>query len=649
MRPMFHAAWIGALCLIGRAFAGSESVGTTSANFLKIPINARPAAMGEAFSALADDESALFYNPAGLGGMPQTGVSATHIEWFQSVHLEHLGGTFRLGEWGGAGLGLTWLQVDEMTRTLHNGAVADPAAQIQSLGAFSPSDLSLVFGYGREWRPGWLLGANLRLLRQNIDSSDGYGVGLDLGAQIQGLVEGLSLGLVLRQVGSKVSLGGEPADMPLSFNAGLLYAAMKERLFLVADTNVALDNQPQSGVGAEAWIKEIFALRVGYRFGYLNSYTLGLGFLIGAMHLDYAFVPYGELGYAHRITASMAFGAPVLRLQAEPALFAPLGFPGLHQALLLAHAPGRKKTTAWKLEIADASGSVRKTLKGDGPVPAQWSWDGRDDEGRLLPDGKVSVRLKGEYPRMKVESAPVWLELDDTPPVLKMDVSPKIIQPENQTGAILVPATFSLGALDPHGVKSWSLRIEDDHGGLFRQYQGLGPPPGEISWDGSDGKGEFVDSGRIYATVFSATDSLGNIRQGEPVNQVVLLREIHLKIGDKVFFDSGKSKLKSGSYKELERIASAIKKNRGDGTKVYIEGHTDNVPIHTSEFSDNLILSKARAQALVDFLVKYLEVDGSTIEAEGFGESRPMADNATPEGRAANRRVVVVIRTKYYR
>src|SRR5258707_12164005 len=90
----------GAILLLAPslAIAGVESVGTTSANFLKIPPHARASAMGEAFSAVSDDETALIYNPAGIARSLQNQVSATHIEWFQGIHLEPLGGYLGLGE-----------------------------------------------------------------------------------------------------------------------------------------------------------------------------------------------------------------------------------------------------------------------------------------------------------------------------------------------------------------------------------------------------------------------------------------------------------------------------------------------------------------------------------------------------------------------
>src|SRR5687767_8704656 len=94
------AAFLALVGLPSFLGAGAESVGTTSANFLKIPSHARAAAMGEAFVALSDDETALTYNPAGTAQILQNQLSASHIEWFQGIRLEHFGGVYGLGPLG---------------------------------------------------------------------------------------------------------------------------------------------------------------------------------------------------------------------------------------------------------------------------------------------------------------------------------------------------------------------------------------------------------------------------------------------------------------------------------------------------------------------------------------------------------------------
>jgi chemotaxis protein MotB len=85
------------------------------------------------------------------------------------------------------------------------------------------------------------------------------------------------------------------------------------------------------------------------------------------------------------------------------------------------------------------------------------------------------------------------------------------------------------------------------------------------------------------------------------------------------------------------------------GSVVTIQGHTDNVPIRFAAFKDNQQLSEARAAAVVKFMIDLLGVPKEYLRSEGFGMDRPVASNETPEGRQANRRVEIVIKTKEYK
>jgi chemotaxis protein MotB len=107
--------------------------------------------------------------------------------------------------------------------------------------------------------------------------------------------------------------------------------------------------------------------------------------------------------------------------------------------------------------------------------------------------------------------------------------------------------------------------------------------------------------------------------------------------------------VKISNYNELGKVADLIKKNAAGGNSVDVMGHTDNVPVSLSVYRDNLTLSKARAQAVVTFLVTFFKVDPSQVRAVGKGDTEPIKTNSTPEGRLANRRVEVVIHTTEYR
>ncbi len=98
-------------------------------------------------------------------------------------------------------------------------------------------------------------------------------------------------------------------------------------------------------------------------------------------------------------------------------------------------------------------------------------------------------------------------------------------------------------------------------------------------------------------------------------------------------FDFDRAEVKSGSYDDIRNLADFMKEY--GQTSTVVEGHTDSVG--TDAYNQRL--SERRANAVRDVLVNQHGLDSSRIEAVGYGESRPVADNATEEGRAINRRV----------
>ncbi len=117
-----------------------------------------------------------------------------------------------------------------------------------------------------------------------------------------------------------------------------------------------------------------------------------------------------------------------------------------------------------------------------------------------------------------------------------------------------------------------------------------------------------------------------------------------INILDRVLFDSGEADLKPEGQQVLLKLAQVLQQHTN--RQVQVVGHTDNVPIHSRTrggFTDNWSLSAGRATAAVRFLQEQAKVDPRRLAAVGLGQFRPLADNATPEGRARNRRIAVVI------
>lgn len=120
--------------------------------------------------------------------------------------------------------------------------------------------------------------------------------------------------------------------------------------------------------------------------------------------------------------------------------------------------------------------------------------------------------------------------------------------------------------------------------------------------------------------------------------------KLTVNVVDRILFDSGQAELKPEGVNVLQRIGDTLK---GAADKeVQIEGHTDNVPIRgslTERFPSNWELSTARATNVLHFLQQNVGIPGERLSAVGYGEYRPIASNATPEGRRQNRRIQIIL------
>jgi len=149
---------------------------------------------------------------------------------------------------------------------------------------------------------------------------------------------------------------------------------------------------------------------------------------------------------------------------------------------------------------------------------------------------------------------------------------------------------------------------------------GYGPDVNKLRHDLEDALGEQIKKHEIEMRV-------------TPEGLIVSLREIG-------FFNSGDAVLLSDGQSTLTRIAHVLNEK---GFQIRVEGHTDDKPIHTSQFKSNWELSTARATEVVSLLVEQHGFDPRLISAAGYSQYRPIASNDTDEGRKTNRRVDLVI------
>ncbi|MBO5302612.1 MAG: flagellar motor protein MotB [Lachnospiraceae bacterium] len=118
-----------------------------------------------------------------------------------------------------------------------------------------------------------------------------------------------------------------------------------------------------------------------------------------------------------------------------------------------------------------------------------------------------------------------------------------------------------------------------------------------------------------------------------------------LTLNGALLFDSGKSEIRQDAYPLVDKIGAIL--NTYTSNIIEIEGHTDNVPISNEKYKNNDVLSMYRALNVADYIRSKTELNPGLLKSSGRGEYVPVADNATPEGRARNRRVEIKVYNSY--
>ncbi|MFH0946890.1 MAG: PorV/PorQ family protein [Planctomycetota bacterium] len=234
----------------------------SGAAFLKIGTGARPTAMGEAYTALADDVNALYYNPGGLARLPKRELGATHTEWLLGTKFDFIGyahptslGTF--------GLGLT---------RLTGGDQEGRDANRQATAGFAASDTAYALAFSRRLdNGGTSLGTSLKFLQSRIGSYSASTFAMDFGAQRQLKSRPMTLGVSLLNVGQGMRYLSQRDPLPLTMSAGAAYRLGGVLQMAVDVRHEVPDRRTSVGIGTEYAVFPSFALRMGYGSGLVDA------------------------------------------------------------------------------------------------------------------------------------------------------------------------------------------------------------------------------------------------------------------------------------------------------------------------------------------------------------------------------------------
>jgi len=288
------------------------SSGTEGAAFLDIPVGAGPAAMGAAYTALANDAYAATYNPAGLGFLNSTQFSGQHLSYIDTIHYEYLSFAVPLYHPGSVQADRPTSSLGGSVQYLGTGDVAGMDQNGNPTGSISGSYASYNLSFGHSFSDKLSFGVTGKMINATLANVSANAYAADLGGMYK-LQPNLNLAATLTNLGTKLTFLNEGDDLPLAFHLGAAYQPNTH--FLITTEGV----YPKTGlgsfhVGGEWRPIEMLALRMGYRtdttqgLSALAGLSAGLGVDLWGQELAYAWLPYGDLGNTHYISLLMKFG-----------------------------------------------------------------------------------------------------------------------------------------------------------------------------------------------------------------------------------------------------------------------------------------------------------------------------------------------------
>jgi len=291
------------------------SRGTATAQFLKIMVSPRGAAMGEAISASVKDASALDINPACIMNIKKESLFMTHSKYFADTSLDYISYAQNLGEETGAwGLSIKYFNWGKIESTDEGGGSLDSISPYDIAASVSFS--TYISGFNKDEEERFVFGGTGKIVRMNIKESDNT-VSADIGLLTPYMFENkFRMSFVIQNLLGRIKLDKESSDIPLVIKLGSVVYFNKFTT-ITADLIAPKDSVFYLSMGSEMKInianKTTLFLRGGFNTRNLfdisgfKNITGGFGFKYKQYFVDYAFTPYGELGNIHRLSLSINY------------------------------------------------------------------------------------------------------------------------------------------------------------------------------------------------------------------------------------------------------------------------------------------------------------------------------------------------------
>lgn len=335
---------------VPNVFAISK-VGTTAAQFLKIGVGSRAIGMGGAFVGVANDVTAIYWNPAGLARLPRNEAILLHTEWLADISYDFAALSVNLGNAGTVAFSITSVSMGEMK----------VRSELQPEGTgelFDAGDIAGTISYARSLTDRFSIGASVKYIRQNIWHMAANGVGFDVGTLFTTQFNGMRIGMSISNFGPNMAMSGRDAreyvdvnpdangsndqipaylqmegwPLPITFRVGVAMEAIntrQNRITVAVDALHPNDNSESVNVGMEYAYYNWAFVRMGWQALLLDNSergsvfgedadneiiptNVGLGFIYSfspnfKVKVDYAFANFGRLENTQRFSIGIEF------------------------------------------------------------------------------------------------------------------------------------------------------------------------------------------------------------------------------------------------------------------------------------------------------------------------------------------------------
>jgi hypothetical protein len=302
------------------------AVGTTGSEFLLMDTSARGIAMGGAMTAVTNDSSSLYWNPAGLAQVPRLSASFMHAQYVADIMYEAASYAQRINDAAVAGAGVRYLNGGSIQQTdvnAINGGTFTPYSYVGELGwgesiyDLSDSEMDVA------------MGVTARMIHTSLGVAAANGYGADLGVQSRFYASELTydVGLAIQNLGSGQKFDQVRDTLPTRVRFGAAVRPFKP-LTLSLEAIGPINDSPSGALGVEYAVEIERGVKAAARagvntltyesLGAASTLSFGFGLTLTNLTVDYAFVPMGVLGTAtHRVSISFNLPAKVSRRYRE--------------------------------------------------------------------------------------------------------------------------------------------------------------------------------------------------------------------------------------------------------------------------------------------------------------------------------------------